>query len=97
MSVAQTTLSIDKSTKLLAETRARQENLPLSTIVKILLKDYAEGKLSIGVTEAPRDENGFTLAQAKELEKTLKEVKKLNNLSPKFSNMKKAVEWLDNK
>lgn len=96
MSATQTTLSIDKSTKLLADARAKHENIPLSTIVKILLRDYAEGRLNIGAREVPRDENGFTLKQAQELEKTLQETKKLNTLSPEFSSMRKAVEWLNN-
>ena len=96
MSATQTTLSIDKNTKLLADARAKDENIPLSTIVKILLRDYAEGKLNIGIRETPRDENGFTLKQAQELEKTLKDLKKSNNLSPEFSNMRKAIDWLDN-
>lgn len=43
-----TSISIDKSTRDRAAKRAQAEHLPLAVVVRVLLIDYAEGKISIG-------------------------------------------------
>lgn len=43
-----TTISIDKETRNRAAKRAKREKLSVSAIVRILLTDYAEGKITIG-------------------------------------------------
>lgn len=43
-----TTISIDKEIRNRAAKRAKQEKLSISAIVRILLTDYAEGKIQIG-------------------------------------------------
>jgi len=43
-----TTISIDKDLRDRAAERAKKEKLPISVIVRILLSDYAEGKIQIG-------------------------------------------------
>ena len=44
------TIMVQKSVKDEAAKKAKSEGLSLSTVTRFLLKEYAEGKLSIGVT-----------------------------------------------
>ena len=48
----QTSIAIDKGTKDRAAKRAQSENMPLAAVVRVLLSDYADGRLSIGVRMA---------------------------------------------
>ncbi len=43
-----TTISIDKEIRDRAAARAKKEKISVSAIVRILLSDYAEGKIQIG-------------------------------------------------
>lgn len=43
-----TTIAIDKETRDRAAKRAKKEKISVSAIVRILLTDYAEGKIQIG-------------------------------------------------
>lgn len=49
-----TTISIDKETRDKAAERAKEEKISVSAVVRILLNDYAEGKIQIG-TRVPTD------------------------------------------
>ncbi|MBI4235538.1 hypothetical protein HY604_04535 [Candidatus Peregrinibacteria bacterium] len=52
------TISIDKKTKDKAAKRAKNDAIPVSTVVRILLSDYADGKIIIG-TKMSLTGNGF--------------------------------------
>lgn len=43
-----TSIAIDKTTKERAAKRAQADNMPLAAVVRVLLIDYADGRLSIG-------------------------------------------------
>lgn len=43
-------LSIDKDIRDLAAKRAKSDKLSVSAVARMLLRDYAEGKISIGAT-----------------------------------------------
>ncbi len=43
-----TSIAIDKITRDCAAKRAQADRMPLSVVVRVLLTDYAEGRLSIG-------------------------------------------------
>ena len=43
-----TTISIDKETRDKAAERAKEEKISVSAVIRILLTDYAEGKIQIG-------------------------------------------------
>ncbi|TSC60048.1 MAG: Uncharacterized protein Greene041662_274 [Candidatus Peregrinibacteria bacterium Greene0416_62] len=43
-----TSIAIDKITRDRAALRAKNERMPLAMVVRVLLTDYAEGRLSIG-------------------------------------------------
>jgi antitoxin component of RelBE/YafQ-DinJ toxin-antitoxin module len=55
-----TSIAIDKKTKLKAEKRAKEEGLSISTIVRIFLNDYANGKINIGTQVSAISESGFS-------------------------------------
>lgn len=48
--MATTSLSIDKDIRDLAAKRAKADKLSVSVVARMLLRDYAEGKISIGTT-----------------------------------------------
>jgi len=48
--MATTTLSIDKDIRDLAARRAKADKLSVSVVARMLLRDYGEGKISIGST-----------------------------------------------
>ena len=90
----QTTLSIDKETKNLAAARAGQQHMSVSAVARILLRDYAAGKLEIGSRNVERDENGFTKQASVKLDKIIKDSKDPNNLSPAFDDIDDAIAYL---
>lgn len=45
----QTSIAVDRLTRDRAAKRAKTERLPLAAVVRLLLNDYADGHLSIGV------------------------------------------------
>ena len=53
------TISIDKVTKNRASKRAKKDRMSVSVIARILLNDYADGKITIG-SRIVVTENGFT-------------------------------------
>lgn len=48
--MASTSLSIDKDVRDLAAKRAKADKLSVSAVARMLLRDYGEGKISIGAT-----------------------------------------------
>lgn len=55
-----TSIAIDKVTRDRAAKRAKTERMPLAVVVRVLLTDYAEGRLSIG-TRTGRDVTAETI------------------------------------
>lgn len=90
----QTTLSIDKETKELAASRAEENGMSVSVVARILLRDYATGKLDIGAISIARDENGFTKEASHKLDQVIAEISNKQNLSPTFKNSQEAISWL---
>jgi len=85
MKKAQTTLSIDKETKRRAELVAKSMHLSLSGVARILLNDFADGKIKIATVIIEKDESGFTAAERAQLDATLAEVKAGRNLEGPFT------------
>lgn len=48
MHTSHTSIAIDKITRDRAAKRAHTERMPLAVVVRVLLTDYAEGRISIG-------------------------------------------------
>jgi len=70
--------------------RAQTEGIPLSSILKLATKAFADGQLNIGLVEKEE----FNQKTRKMLTRELKEIEQGKNLSPKFDNAKDAIAYL---
>ncbi len=86
------TISIDKTTKNRASKRAKKDRMTVSVITRILLNDYADGKISIG-SQMAITQNGFTPEFEDMVLKAEKEALSGVNLSGPFEG-KEAIEHL---
>lgn len=94
MSKDQTTLSIDKITKQKAEQMAKKMHLSLSGVTRILLNDFADGKIQIATVMVERDENNFTSNDQKELDMALHDVAQGKNLEGPFNSAEEFIGGL---
>jgi antitoxin component of RelBE/YafQ-DinJ toxin-antitoxin module len=94
MSKDQTTLSIDKITKNKAEIMAKKMHLTLSGVTRILLNDFADGKIQIATIMVNKDENGLTELDKKELRAALKDVKEGKNIEGPFNTAEEFIKSL---
>jgi antitoxin component of RelBE/YafQ-DinJ toxin-antitoxin module len=97
MAKKQTTISIDVETKKLAEQKAKKLNLPLSGVLRILLNDFAIGKIKIGTSVSEVDENGFTKAEQKELDEAIADIKTGKNFDGPVESMEEFIKILNKK
>jgi addiction module RelB/DinJ family antitoxin len=82
-------IKTDKNVKKEAQKVAADIGIPLSTVVNIYLKQFAQSK-SISFSVAPK----MTPALEKILGKVEDDIKKGKNMSPVFSSAKAANEYL---
>lgn len=85
MAKDQTTLSIDKVTKQKAEYMAKKIHLSLSGVTRILLNDFAEGKIQIATVMTVSDES---------LDTALRDAAQGKNLEGPFNSAKEFVNSL---
>jgi len=78
-----TSLYIDKETKEKAVKKAKRDKLSFSAVVRILLSDYASGKIVIGA----RSENKL---QISEVEVDYETQLKMNSITDKWRKIKNA-------
>ncbi len=90
----QTTFSIDKETKKRAEVMAKKMHLTLSGVARILLNDFADGKIKITTVVMDRDENGFTAQERQELNTTIQDLKNGKNLEGPFETAEELIKNL---
>jgi hypothetical protein len=83
------TISIDQATKQKASKKAKKDLMPLSAVVRILLNDYVDGKITIG-SQVPVTENGFTPAFEAAILATEQE-----ESSPAFETADEAIAFLE--
>jgi len=94
MSKEQTSLSIDKEIKAKAEKKAKEIHLSLSGVARILLADFADGKITIGTIVADRDEDGFSPAESKAILDAAREALEGKNVSKSFSSAEELIQEL---
>lgn len=94
MAKDQTTLSIDKATKQKAERMAKKIHLSLSGVTRILLNDFADGKIQIATVMAVRDKNNFTPKESAELDMALRDVVQNKNLEGPFNSAEEFTNSL---
>ncbi len=92
---ANTTISISKDLKNAAIQKARADSLPFSSVIKILLKDYTEGLISIGTRSSNLTANGLTPEQEEEILQAERDADQGINISGSFSTMKEIDEHLN--
>lgn len=94
MAKDQTTLSIDKITKQKAGYMARKMHLSLSGVTRILLNDFADGKIQIATVMVAIDENNFTPKESAELDMVLRDVAQNKNLEGPFNSAEEFTNSL---
>ncbi|GEM_PF-3543380 len=95
MAKDQTTLSIDKVTKQKAEQMAKKMHLSLAGVARILLNDFADGKIKITtVMVVARDENNLTVADREELDMALHDAAHGKNLEGPFNSAEEFISSL---
>ena len=87
---SQVIFKIDKKLKERAMKKARNEGIPLASVLKLATKAFVKGDLTIGLV---RDEN-FNATTRKEVEATLKDIAKNKNVSPRLSSAQEASRYL---
>lgn len=78
MPTQNTTLSIDRTTLTQAKKQAKRDRISVSAAARILLSDYAMGKVQIGTRTIT--ENGFTPEFEEEVLKSSADAKKGKNI-----------------
>lgn len=94
MAKDQTTLSVDKVTKRKAEHMAKKMHLSLSGVTRILLNDFADGKIQIATVMVSRDENNFTSKEREELDAALHDVAQCQNIEGPFNSAEEFIRSL---
>ncbi len=94
MAKDQTTLSIDKLTKARAEEKANAMHLSLSGVARILLNDFADGKIKISTVMVTSDENGFSQFDKEELDRAISDFRNGKNIEGPFSNAEDFISTL---
>lgn len=92
MNTAVITTKIDPQTKKAAQKTARELGMPLSVVIKVLLKQFVRTK---SIESSARNEypSKYLINSIKQAQKDLREGK----ASPVFDNAKDAIAWLHRK
>ena len=89
---SQVLFKIDTKVKAKAMKRAEREGLAFATVLKFATSAYAEGALHVGIIEQPLIPNART---RKLLQRSERDFRAGKNVSPRFTNVKDAVAWLN--
>lgn len=94
MAKDQTTLSIDKVTKKKAEQVAKKMHLSLSGVARILLNDFADGKIKIATIMISDDENNLMPQEKEELDIALFDINQGRNIEGPFNSAEEFITTL---
>jgi antitoxin component of RelBE/YafQ-DinJ toxin-antitoxin module len=83
-------VKIDKELKRQAQEVAKSVGVPMSFVVAANLKDFIRTR-TVTMTDIPQ----LKPEVVAELKKIERDVKKRKDLSPAFTDIDKAIEWLD--
>ena len=89
----QVIFNLDKKLKDQAMKKAQRQGLPFGVVLKLATKAFVEGSLDIGLISKEE----FNPATRKSVEKALKDIKEGKNLSPEFTSVEEAKNWLNSK
>lgn len=83
---------IDSKLKHAAQKRAKKQGITLTDLYKQATKSFIAGKLNVALTSIPEILNARTARSLRQIDKDVKVGK---NLSPAFSNIKDAIQYLE--
>ena len=86
----QVIFKIDKKLKEQAMKKAQNEGIAFSSVLKLATQAYIKGNLDVELVAQPR----LNEKTRKELTQVLKDIKSGKNLSPRFNNIKDAINYL---
>lgn len=87
----QVIFKIDKKLKEKAMKKARAEGIPFSSVLTLATRSFVEGGLTIEAVSRPV----LNDKTRKVLDRALKDIKEGKNLSPRFTNAKDAIAYLE--
>lgn len=93
MNPVNTTVAIDPQIKSKASARAKKDQLSISSVIRLLLLDYAEGRIQIG-TRPAFTENGLTLEAESALLLAEREARAGKNMSPNLEGAEAVEAYL---
>ncbi|MDE1966492.1 MAG: hypothetical protein KGI45_00240 [Patescibacteria group bacterium] len=85
-------INVDSKIKEQAMKRAKSEGIPLSAVLKLSLRAYAEKRFNVDVSE----EEHFNDRTRRQIERAINDFKKGKNISPAFTSVAQMKKWLDN-
>jgi len=89
----QVIFNLDKKLKDQAMKKAQSQGVPFGFILKLATKAFVDGDFNVGLISKEE----FNPATRKSIEKSLKDIKEGKNLSPEFTNVEDAKNWLNSK
>lgn len=88
--ITQVIFKIDTKLKDRAMTKAQNEGIAFSSILKLATKAFVDGHLTLGLVGSEK----FNASAGREIRGALKDISQGKNLSPSFSSAKDAVKFL---
>ena len=92
--MSHTTISIPKTTKARAQKMAQKYDMTVSAVAKMLLNNFSDGKLEIGIRES-LTENDLTPQKESEILETSKKVRAGVDVEGPFNSMSEMIESLN--
>ncbi len=89
----QVIFNLDKKLKEQAMKKAQSQGVPFGVILKLATKAFVDGDFNIGLVSKEE----LNPSTRKSIEKALKDIKEGKNLSPQFTNVEDAKNWLTSK
>ncbi len=89
---SQVIFKIDKKLKDQAMKKAQTEGIAFASVLKLATQAYVKGNLDVELVSQPR----LNAKTRKILWRELEDIKKGKNLSPRFDNVKDAIQFLKN-
>lgn len=85
-------VNLDSQLKKRAMKCAKNDGIPLSSVIRSAIRSYVEGKTRYGMIEEP----DFNARTRREILRSLKDIKEGKNLSPAFKTVAEMKKWIDN-
>jgi antitoxin component of RelBE/YafQ-DinJ toxin-antitoxin module len=88
--ISQVIINVDTKLKSEAMRKAKKQGLPFSSVLKLAIKAFVDGRLNVGLV----GDEQFNLSTSHEIKEALKDITKNKNISPRFKTADDAVAYL---